>query len=134
MPEPAVDAPAGFVPIVAISFGQTGNTDVIVDGLNPLPVAVRATTVTYTDRSSVINAGGTAQQLVPANPARRGFFVQNVSGSDLWINSSGSAVAGQPTLRIAAGQLYECPVHGVPAAAISILSTTTEQQFSAREW
>ncbi|MEH3045538.1 hypothetical protein [Sphingomonas adhaesiva] len=129
-----VEVPAGYVPSVALSFGAQGAVAVAVDDAHPLPAAMRATTVAYVDRSGTIAAGGTAQVLAAANAVRRGLFVQNVSAADLWINPTGTAVADQPALRIAAGQYYEFPVHGVPAGAVSIVGATTGQGFAAREW
>lgn len=131
---PQVEVPAGYVPSVALSYGAQGAAAVAVEDTRPLPVAVRATTVAYTDRSGIIATGGAAQVLATANATRRGMFVQNVSTADLWINPTGTAVADQPALRIAAGQYYEFPLHGVPGGAVSILGAITGQGFAAREW
>jgi len=90
--------------------------------------------VTYTDRSGTITVGGTAQQLAAANASRKGYFVQNNSAGDLWINSVATAVLSQPSLKIVAGALYESPANGVPVTAISIIGATTGQTFSAREF
>ncbi len=131
---PQVEVPAGYVPAVALSFGGQGTAAVAVDDAHPLPTALRGATAVYADRSGTIAAGGIAQVLAAANSARRGLFVQNVSAADLWINPTGIAVADQPAMRIAAGQYYEFPAHGVPAGAISILGAATGQGFAAREW
>lgn len=90
--------------------------------------------VSDTDRSGTITTGGTAQTLMAQNGSRRGFWVQNVSSGDLWISTVGTAAASQPSMKIAAGALYESPAHGVSTAAISIYGATTGQAFSAREW
>lgn len=87
-----------------------------------------------TDRSGTITAGGTAQVLMPANPNRFGYSVQNNSSGDLWISEITTAVANQPSLKIPAGALYECPWYYVPVTAISIIGATTGQAFCAREW
>lgn len=132
--DPTVIAPAGYVPRAAVSFGAPEAAAVAVDDAHPLPVVARAPGVAYTDRSGTLAAAATAQQVAPANPARRGFFVQNVSTADLWLSTVGAALADQPALRIAPGQLYECPAGGVPVAAISLYGTIQGQAFSAREW
>ncbi len=129
-----VQAPGGFVPRQALSFGAAGDPATAVDETHPLPISPRGRTVTYTDRSGTIAAGGTAQTLAPANAARGGFLVQNVSSGDLWITSMGTASAAQPSLKIGAGQLYEFPQSGIPASALSIVGGATGQAFTAREW
>ncbi len=134
MIDPTVFAPAGYVPRIAVSFGAPGAPAVGVDDTHPFPVIARGQGVVYTDRSGNLVTAGTAQELAPANPARRGFFVQNVSSADLWISSVGIARADQPALRIAPGQLYECPASGVPISAVSLFGAVQGQSFSAREW
>jgi len=133
-----IGAPGGFVPQVAVGYGTAGGEAVAVDATHPLPVAIAtgaaAGAATYLDRSGGIAAAGQAQQLVAANAARRGFFIQNLSAGDLWLNSTGAASAGAPSIKVAAGQLYESPAHGVPATAISVLGATAGQSFAAREW
>lgn len=130
----AVRAPGGFVPRHALSYGSDGQAAVAVDDGHPLPVSQRGRTVTYTDRSGTIAAAGTAQPLAPANAARGGFFIENLSTGDLWITSLGTATIGQPAIRIAAGQLYEFPANGVPGASLSIVGATAGQSYAAREW
>ena len=89
---------------------------------------------TITDKSSTVATGGVAQTLMAANTVRRGFWVQNVSTSDLYINDQGDAAATGASLKIPSGALYECPSHAVPTSAISIYGATTAQAFAAREW
>lgn len=129
-----IDIQASFVPLTAICVGQPGQSPTPVDPVNPLPVAVRGTGVTYADRSGTVAVGGTAQQIAAANPTRRGLFIMNLSSADLWFDSMGAAQAGIPSIRIGAGILYESPAHGVPVTAISVLGATSGQAFSAREW
>lgn len=87
-----------------------------------------------TDISGTITLGGTAQTIAAANGGRLGFWIQNNSSGDLWINTLATAVASQPSLKIAAGALYESPVGLAPVGAISIIGATTGQAFSAREF
>jgi hypothetical protein len=98
-------------------------------------IIVETLSGTLTDRSGTITLGGTAQTLMAANPARRGWLVQNNSAGTLWINEiGGTAVQLQPSLSITAGSLYTSPTPGASNAAISIIGATTSQAFTAREW
>ena len=91
---------------------------------------------TLTPRSGSIAAGGTAQQLAPANAARKGWRLQNTSTGDLWFNDTGgtASIGGADSFKIGAGGYYETPVGGSSQAAISIFGATTSQTFSASEW
>jgi hypothetical protein len=129
-----VQTPGGFVPRQAVSYGAAGETAVAVDEGHPLPTAPRGRAVTYADRSGTVAVAGVAQQLAPANAARSGLLIQNLSAGDLWLSTAGAATAGQPSFRIGAGQLLEFPASGVPAGAISVLGASDGQAFSAREW
>jgi hypothetical protein len=102
---------------------------------NPIFTSPVGATVTLVDRSGTIAAGNTQQQLVAANAARRGLWVQNNSAGDLRVNSTGLASATSGLL-LPGGQnaLYEYPNSGVPVTAISIWGATTGQAFEAREW
>ena len=86
------------------------------------------------DRSGTIALGGTAQVLMAKNGGRRGFWIQNLSAGDLYINETGAAAASAPSIRIASGALYESIRNACPQTAISIFGATTGQAFSAREW
>lgn len=113
------------------AFGVDG-VAVDVSATNPLPV--QTPSVTYTDKSGTITAGGVAQTLAASNTSRKGFWIQNVSAGDLWMSTVGTAAATQPSLWLPPGAFYEVPAHGVPTAAVSIYGATTGQAFSAREW
>lgn len=100
---------------------------------NPVPIAY--STATITSRSGTITLGGTAQSFMTANAARKGWFIQNNSTGDLWVNRfGGTASADQPSIRIRAGRLYETPAGGSGGNAISIFGATTGQAFTAGEW
>jgi hypothetical protein len=90
--------------------------------------------VTYTNRSGALTTGGAAQTVAPANAARRGYFVQNVSAGDLWISTETTAVLNQPSIKLIANAFYESPVGLPPGGAISIIGATTGQAFTAREY
>ncbi len=86
------------------------------------------------DRGGTITAGGTAQQLMAANAARRGYSVQNQSTGDLYINALTTATIDYHSLKIPAGSLYETPSNHVGPGAVSIIGATTAAAFFAREF
>lgn len=130
----AVQAPGGFVPRTALSYGGSGEAAVAVDDAHPLPVQPRGRAVTYVDRSGTIAAANATQTIATANAQRGGMIIQNLSTGDLWVGVGAAATAGQPSLRIGAGQLLEFPSSGVPCGAIALLGGTAGQAFVAKEW
>lgn len=131
----ALGATVGHSRLTAILRGSFGGSVSAPAGVVPTEsVAVAYPSVTHADRSGTITTGGAAQQLMAANTARRGYWIQNVSAGDLWINGQGSAAASQPSLKIVAGAYYEAPLGGCPTTAISVFGATTGQAFSSREW
>lgn len=129
-----VSTPGGYVPEQAMAFGTRGTPAVAVDAANPLPVAPQMTAASYVDRSGSVATAGAAQSVAPARAGRHGFFLQNLSSGDLWIGFGSAATIGAPSLRLAAGQLYESPASGIPADAISVTGATAGQSFTAKEW
>ncbi|WP_125468854.1 hypothetical protein [Methylomagnum ishizawai] len=101
-----------------------------VDGLGRLMVV--AATAHPVDASGTIAVGGTPQALLPANPARRGAWVQNLSAGDLWLSDVGAAAAAPPALKLVPGAYYEWPYP--TDGAVSVFGATTGQAYSAREW
>ena len=99
-----------------------------------LPVQSVPQQGSLTDRSGTIATGGTAQQLMASNASRLGWWVQNVSTADLWINGTGTASAAYGSIRLVPGALYETPAGAVGSAAVSIFGATTGQAFTAREF
>jgi hypothetical protein len=87
---------------------------------------------TWVNRSGSIASANTAQQVADINPQREGFWIQNVSDTEMWINELGAAVTGQPSIKIPAGAMYEFPKPS--PNAISIICSASGKQFSAREW
>ena len=84
--------------------------------------------------SGTITAGGTAQQFAAANPARTGFWIQNQSTGDLWLNIDATAAPSQPALRVPAGTYYTSEPEAQGTGAISIYGAATGQAFAGREW
>ena len=80
--------------------------------------AVSITPATLANASGTVTTGGTAQNAAAANAARKGWFIQNLSTGDLWVNTLAVAIAGTPSMRISSGDYYETPV-GAPGPALS---------------
>lgn len=129
--------------LLQYQYARADHTGVPVSPQDPLPVVLTAgpgtpvQSVTYTDKSSTIAAGGTAQALAAANASRRGYRVQNLSSGKLFINDKGATAVVTETgasFTLLPGQMYESPNSGVSVAAISIIGATTSQAFEAVEW
>jgi hypothetical protein len=92
--------------------------------------------------SGFIVVGGTAQVLMAANLGRMGWWLQNTSGGDLWIddgdasNAAKIALSGITTdsFRVAAGATYASPIGAASTNAISIWGATSGQTYSCREF
>lgn len=107
---------------------------VTVDAAGTVKTQVVGAAVAKSSISGTIATGGQAQQIAAANPARKGFMLQNQSSADLYFSTLAAANLGQPSLRLAPGQTYESPAHGIPSGAISIIGAITGQAFAGREW
>jgi hypothetical protein len=92
--------------------------------------------VTKTDRSGVITLGGTAQTLMAANSARKGWSFQNKSATDMYFNDLGNSASAtsNSSVYLPAGAYYESEPGGASIAAISIFCATTNAPFVAKEW
>lgn len=92
------------------------------------------------DHSGTITTGGTAQQLLPANPQRSGWFIQNQHASEvLYVYELGvptSWAAGSGAIAVAAGAFYpnSASATGVSIGQVEIYAATTAHPFCAREW
>lgn len=87
------------------------------------------------DRSGTITTLNVSQQLMAANPNRRGFMVQNSGAAVLWINELGAtATTAQPSIKIPIDGTYTSPPGYPSLSAINIIGGTTGQAFTAREW
>lgn len=90
--------------------------------------------VSVVNKSGTITTGGTAQVAIAENSKRIGFWIQNVSAGDLYVNDVGTAAATGSSVKIAAGSIYESPAMGCVTGDISIFGATTAQAFVAREY
>lgn len=96
-----------------------------------------ANAATYTDRSSTIASGGTAQTFAAASTSRRGYRVMNISAGNLYVNDKGGtavATSAGASYTLIPGAMYESAPNGVSTAAISIIGATTSQAFEGATW
>jgi hypothetical protein len=97
-------------------------------------VGVGSVQGTMTNRSGTIAAGGVAQSLMAANPARRYLMIQNLDSSlSLWIRFGATAVPGQPSIELRAGAVLTQEDSFVDSESISVIGPSTGQAFSAWE-
>lgn len=145
----AVVAPARTVPLQSVGFGTPNGTVTMVDADHGLPMACisgcggaggggKVDTVIASasvDRGGTITAGGTAQTFMAANPARRGFAVQNQSSGNLYVSCAAPATLDFHALLIPPnGPLYESSAVQAETGACSIIGATTGQAYFAREF
>lgn len=112
--EPIVDAHAGIVPEMALSFGTRRSAARAVDRQNPLPALAPA--ALYADASiatlSADKAAGT-EPVLPPNPARRGVMI--VPPVDCRLTLAPGAAGGWPLF---AGVPNSIAAPEVPANAL----------------
>jgi len=85
------------------------------------------------NKSGTITTGGAAQQIASSNSDRRYFLFQNLSTDDLWINFGSTAVANQPSIRIAAGEKFIIDGTFVCNELVSVIGATTGQAYTCKE-
>lgn len=116
-------------------FDSIGQLRVNPGGLAEATDSVRATAQgSLTNRSGTIAAGGTAQQAMAANTARRYLLFVNVSDTDMWINLGATAVANQPSILVkAGGGSFVMEGSFVSTELVSVICATTGKAFTAKE-
>lgn len=104
--------------------------DIVIGHLDGAATAANQIGATYANLGGTITSGGTAQQLVAANAARRYLLVYNDDDEEMRVNPTGtaSATAGLP---LVPGAVWE-PMPP-PVGAISIFGVTTGKRFQAWE-
>ena len=92
--------------------------------------------VTKINRSGAIALGGQAQQLMAANPDRRGWSFQNKSNANLWFDDLGGTAdpAANSSTYLPPGSYYESEQGGASVAPISLYGDATGAQYVAKEW
>ena len=125
-----------FFTLLPASLGQgtmsQGLKVALASDQSAIPVSIAWLPVTPVSKSGTVTTGGTAQQVSAANASRKGFSFQNNSDTDMWLSELATAVASQPSIKIAAGAYYEFP-YAFPGA-LSLICATTGKTFTAREW
>jgi hypothetical protein len=105
---------------IATSVSSTLKTDTVV---------VNAST----NKSVVV--GTSAQTLMAANTARRGFVIQNQSTTaTVYVNGLGGATADHNSLMIGPGGYYESQLHHIGTGAISIIASAASTPVYSREF
>jgi hypothetical protein len=89
------------------------------------------TQTTPVPASGTITAVNVSQQLLPASSSRAGWFVQNLSNDVMYINDLGAATAGNDSIAIPAGTIYE-PTY-VTGSQINIMSPSLGDYF-CKSW
>lgn len=86
---------------------------------------------TYTDRSLSVTLGGTAQNIVASNTARRSLLVQNPSSEieSIFVNPTGAATSAGDSIELAPGGSITLAT----TQAISVLAATTSHKVIAKE-
>ena len=110
----------------------------VVDGQGFPQKIIAVGQETVVDVSGVIAATGVSQVLIPANPYRSGFIMQNCSDDFMYVNDLGNAAAPPETANngsfvVAAGAFFPPPGYPISTGAISI-SGTINDTFTARAW
>jgi len=121
---------AGAMKTVGVSIDVDGNEAIITGNESGGGGSVRE----YTDASSTITTGGTAQTILVANSARTGISFQNISDTDMYLNTTGTATAGAGSYLIKAGGAYVTDYGAKDSQAISLLCATTGKAFTCKWW
>lgn len=86
----------------------------------------------FVDGSGTIAVGNTSQQVFAANADRSYLFLLNTSDTVMYVNFATAAVAGQPSITLAAnGGFYEPLV--APNQTVNIICATAGKTFVAKE-
>ena len=97
---------------------------------------------TLTNRSGPITTGGTAQTLAPANGNRRYLLIQNplsattqgiATAESLFFNFTTAAVAGEPSIELAPGDIFVMEGSAISTELISVIAATTGHKWTAKE-
>lgn len=119
----------------AIPFYQVDDDGNAIGGVaSPIQtVAAQPSLTAGTDRSGTTNAtAGTATTLAPANAARKGLNIQNISAGNIGINEVGgtAAIGSAGTYTVAAGNTVSIRTN----RAISVVGSAASQVYTATEF
>ena len=88
---------------------------------------------TFTDGSSTIATGGTAQTVFASNASRRYLLIQNTSSSNLWLNFTTTAVQAGPSILLLPYAIMTFEGNFVSTELVSIIGASTGQTFTAKQ-
>ena len=89
------------------------------------------------DRSGAILTGGVSQKMCDARPGRMLVLIQNPSSGDLWFNFGLAATVGQPSIRLAPGDVAigSLVADGVlDPRQVNVIGATAGQTFTCKEY
>ena len=123
---------------VIAPLGQSAMADsvavVVASDQSAVPVTTTGESGALTDRSGTITSGGTAQEVMAANAARRYLFIENLdSAEEMWINLGVTAVALQPSIRIQPLGSFVMEGSLISDQLVSVIAATTGHEFAAKE-
>lgn len=86
------------------------------------------------DSSGVIAASGVSQVAAAASVTRSGFYFQNISAHDMWLNDIAVAAAGQGSIKVPAGGVLST-LNGYPLStnALNVLGTIGDA-YTLKVW
>jgi hypothetical protein len=82
--------------------------------------------------NATITAGGTAQQILPAQPGRIFLEIKNNAAQVLWVNFGAVAAidSGVQVAAIGVGDTWRSPPNYCPTGLVSVVGATTANKFS----
>jgi hypothetical protein len=116
---------------VPTAYTQWGPITVNVPG-----VVLTPTQGVYTNRGGTITLGGTSQQIMAVNAARKRMIIQNPSSEieSLFMNFTAAANAGNNTsFELMPGGYFDSAFGPVSTEAINVVAATTGHKFVAKE-
>lgn len=126
-------------PFSKLAFGDFQvDYNIVYDGVgHRLPVKSSPDTATATDGGAAIAIGGTAQQVFPANPARKGGFVQNpiTAIEILYVNYGLGAPEDYHSRGLNPGDVFDFNEYGVVVTdAVWVNAPTAGHTFTAKSY
>lgn len=131
----AFDASDGIVVVGGVDFNDgTTPRRAMVDAEGRLVVALQPTAGAITDRSVAVTLGGTAEDLMVVNLARKYLLIINDDpAEDLWFDFGVNAVAASPSMLLSPGESFVMEASFVTSDRVSILAATTAHAVTAKE-
>lgn len=87
----------------------------------------------FTDHSGAIAAADVSQAVMDGNPARRLFFFQNISDTDMWINFNIAAVKDKPSIKVPFGTSIRFEGPACPISPVNVICAANPKSFVAKQ-